>query len=99
MFSKRTWLAVSVLLVLALVLSACAPKAAPASSSQPFTFGMVLVGPYNDSGWSEATYDGGQYVVANVPNTKMVYVDNGFSHQGVTPAQLAETIGLSGREN
>jgi simple sugar transport system substrate-binding protein len=53
---------------------------------------MVLVGPYNDSGWSQATYEGGQYVVSKIPNTKLVYVDNGFSHQGVTPAQLGEQL-------
>jgi simple sugar transport system substrate-binding protein len=72
--------------------AAPAATTAPAASGTPFTFGMVLVGPYNDSGWSQATYDGGQYVVSKVPNTKMVYVDLGFSHQGVTPAQLAEQL-------
>jgi simple sugar transport system substrate-binding protein len=72
--------------------AAPAATTAPAASGAPFTFGMVLVGPYNDSGWSQATYDGGQYVVSKVANTKMVYVDNGFSHQGVTPAQLAEQL-------
>jgi simple sugar transport system substrate-binding protein len=24
-----------------------------------FTFGMLLVGPYNDHGWSQAHYEGG----------------------------------------
>ena len=124
MFSKRTWLVVSILVIVAMALSACsqtptattapatavpatavpateaatmpAPTTAPVATAQPFIFGMVLVGPYNDSGWSEATYDGGQYVVANVPNTQMVYVDNGFSHQGVTPAQLAEQLVAQG---
>jgi len=72
--------------------TAPAAPTAPVATGQPFTFGMVLVGPYNDSGWSEATYDGGQYVVSKIPNTKMIYVDNGFSHQGVTPAQLADQL-------
>jgi len=57
-----------------------------------FTIGMVLVGPYNDSGWSQATYEGGQYAASKIPNTKVIYIDNGFSHQGVTPAQLGEQL-------
>jgi len=57
-----------------------------------FTIGMVLVGPYNDSGWSQAGYEGGQYAVSKIPNTKLIYVDLGFTHQGVTPAQLAEQL-------
>jgi len=80
------------------VTATAAPTAAPAPigtafpSGQKFTIGMILVGPYNDSGWSQATYEGGLYVKANVPNTDVIYIDNGFSHQGSTPAQLAEQL-------
>ncbi len=71
-----------------------APVGSPtaAASSKPFTIGMVLVGPYNDSGWSQATYEGGQYAAAQLPNTKVIYIDLGFTHQGVTPAQLGEQL-------
>jgi len=69
-----------------------APIGTAFPSGQPFTIGMILVGPYNDSGWSQATYEGGEYAVANIPNTKLIYIDNGFSHQGSTPAQLAEQL-------
>ncbi len=48
--------------------------------------------PTNDSGWSQATYEGGQYAVSKIPNTNLIYIDNGFSHQGSTPAQLAEQL-------
>ena len=44
------------------------------------------------SGWSQATYEGGQYAVSKIPNTNLIYIDNGFSHQGSTPAQLAEQL-------
>jgi len=75
------------------VLSACASTTPAAPTAvKTFTIGMVLVGPYNDSGWSQATYEGGQYAVSKIPNTKLIYVDNGFSHQGVTPAQLGEQL-------
>jgi len=69
-----------------------APVGTAFPSGQMFTIGMILVGPYNDSGWSQATYEGGEYAIANVPNTKLIYIDNGFSHQGSTPAQLAEQL-------
>jgi simple sugar transport system substrate-binding protein len=52
-----------------LVLTACGGGGG--SSKLPklgnsFTFGMLLVGPHNDQGWSQATYDGGQYVEQHV---------------------------------
>jgi len=68
------------------------PATAAPTVAKTFTIGMVLVGPFNDSGWSQATYEGGQYAVSKIPNTKLIYVDNGFSHQGVTPAQLGEQL-------
>ncbi|MGE5220895.1 MAG: BMP family ABC transporter substrate-binding protein [Omnitrophica WOR_2 bacterium] len=73
---------------------AITPTAAVTSTaaSKPITFGMILVGPYNDSGWSQATYEGGQYVESKDPGTKLIYIDNAFSHQGTTPAQLAEQL-------
>ena len=65
-----------------------APVGTAFPAGQTFTIGMVLVGPYNDSGWSQATYEGGQYAASKIPNTKVIYIDLGFTHQGVTPAQL-----------
>jgi len=32
------------------------------TKEKPFTFGLLLVGPYNDRGWSQAHYDAGLYV-------------------------------------
>ena len=45
---------------------------ATAEAQSPFVFGLVLVGPQNDHGWSQAHYDAGQYVEKNVPGTKML---------------------------
>ena len=33
-----------------------------AASSEPLKFGMILVGPFNDRGWSQAHYEAGEYV-------------------------------------
>jgi basic membrane lipoprotein Med (substrate-binding protein (PBP1-ABC) superfamily) len=47
-------------------------SAAPAEPTEPLTFGMVLVGPRNDRGWSQAHYEGGQFVEENLPGSTMI---------------------------
>lgn len=108
MSSKRSWLLVSLLVVFAMVLSACqtttpAPTQALAEPTAPaveeeFVFGMVMVGPYNDKGYSEAHYNGGKYVEEKVAGTRMIYVDkvNSADRPGTTPAQLAEELVAQG---
>jgi simple sugar transport system substrate-binding protein len=99
---KRLWLIVSLLVIATMALTACTTPATPTATEAPvdetLTFGMLLVGPYNDHGYSEAHFVGGQYVEANVPNTKMVYVDkvNSADRPGTTPAQLAEELVAKG---
>jgi simple sugar transport system substrate-binding protein len=68
------------------------------AAAEDFTFGMVLVGPYNDGGWSQANYDGGLYVQDNVPGAKMVYIDkaNSADRPGTTVEQLAEQLVAQG---
>src|SRR5687767_2064769 len=43
-----------------------------AQDSDPFVFGMVLVGPKDDRGWSQAHYEGGQYVEEQIPGAEML---------------------------
>ena len=81
-----------------LVLAACGP-AAPAvpteteAPAEDFVFGMLLVGPYNDHGWSQAHYEAGQYVEEKL-GARMIYLDkvNPADRQGTTPDQLAEEL-------
>jgi simple sugar transport system substrate-binding protein len=85
-------------MALVLILTACGGGG---SSKLPklgnnFTFGMLLVGPHNDQGWSQATYEGGQYVEQHVTGAKMVYLENVYSgspsYPGQTASQLAESL-------
>ncbi|HEU0297404.1 MAG TPA: BMP family ABC transporter substrate-binding protein [Anaerolineales bacterium] len=65
--------------------------------AEPFTFGMLLVGPYNDHGWSQAHYEAGQYVEEKL-GAKMIYLDkvNPADRPGTTPDQLAEELVAQG---
>ena len=65
-----------------------------AAAAKEFTFGMLLVGPYNDHGWSQANYEGGTYVESKLPGAKMIYVDkvNPADRAGTTAEQLAEDL-------
>ncbi|MEZ4671215.1 MAG: BMP family ABC transporter substrate-binding protein [Anaerolineae bacterium] len=58
---------------------------ASAVAQDEFVFGMVLVGPQNDHGWSQAHYEGGKYVEANIPGTKMLVFEK------LNPADAPET--------
>jgi simple sugar transport system substrate-binding protein len=65
-----------------------------AAADPPFTFGLLLVGPYNDHGWSQAHYEGGKYVEKRVPGAKMIYIDkvNPADRAGVTIPQLVDDM-------
>ena len=58
--------------------TAFAQSAMPAAGKN-LTIGLVMVGPYNDQGWSQANYDGTQYVKAKVPGVEMIYIDKANS--------------------
>jgi simple sugar transport system substrate-binding protein len=104
MFKNKLMIIVSMLIVAVMVLTACASstpttstgsQATTAPETTSITFGMILVGPYNDSGWSQATYEGGQYVVSKMPGTQLIYIDNAYS-QKTTPVQQAEQLVTQG---
>lgn len=58
-------------IVFVLLLSACG-AGEDAVSDEVFKFGMVLVGPKNDRGWSQAHFEGGQYVADTMENAEMI---------------------------
>ncbi|HPH97234.1 MAG TPA: BMP family ABC transporter substrate-binding protein [Anaerolineaceae bacterium] len=41
-----------------------------------FNVAMVLIGPHDDGGWSQAHYEGLKYVEANVQNVNVAYIEN-----------------------
>ena len=80
--SKRLWNLIGILVIAAVLLGACQPTPTP---TEEFAFGVILVGPYNDHGWSEAHYTAAEYVTEKLPNTSFVYLDK------LNPADRPET--------
>lgn len=94
-------LLIAALLSVALLAIACGPSATTAPTSaattaaaQPFVFGMVLVGPKDDHGWSEAHFTAGQYLEKNIPGAKMVWLDkvNPADRKGTTFDQVVDDM-------
>jgi simple sugar transport system substrate-binding protein len=73
-----------------------APTEAPPPTAEPFVFGVLMVGAKNDQGWSQAHYDAGLYIEQNIPNSKMLYLENVYSgspsYPGQTASQLADQL-------
>lgn len=63
------------MVVVCLVLSACGPQATQEVPEQ-FVFGMILVGPKNDHGWSQAHYEAGQYIEENIDGARMIVFES-----------------------
>jgi len=70
----------------------------PPAEPEEFIFGMLMVGPYNDHGWSQAHYEAGLYVEEHVPGARMIYIDkvNSADRPGTTPEQLADELVAQG---
>ncbi|HEX5630229.1 MAG TPA: BMP family ABC transporter substrate-binding protein [Acidimicrobiia bacterium] len=64
------------LLATSLVVAACGDDDG-GGSAEGFKFGMILVGPQNDQGWSQAHYEAGLYIVEQLglPADAMIVLD------------------------
>ena len=97
---RRLWRLLVLILAFALVAAACgddsgddegdttaAPEdttATTAADAEPLVFGMVLVGPRDDRGWSQAHFEAGEYLEEKI-GAEMIVVDL------VNPADKPET--------
>jgi basic membrane protein A len=81
---KSLFTLASLLTIAATLLAACggatpAPKAGlqiPDIEKGKFNVAYVLIGPHDDGGWSQAHYEGFQYVEKNAPNVHTAYIEN-----------------------
>jgi len=122
--SKKLWSLIAVLLVLSMLVAACAPAAAPAPTQAPaeqkpaeqkpaeqkpaesgglqipdieegkFNVAMVLIGPHDDGGWSQAHYEGLEYIQKNIPNSHIAYIEN--VPEGTESEQVIRSLARKG---
>ncbi len=92
--AKKLITALTIILFSFSFFHSCGEKPSEKKSSETLTFGLIMVGPYNDHGWSQAHYEGGKYVEKMVPNTKMIYLDkvNPADRPGVTIPQVVDDM-------
>jgi basic membrane protein A len=78
--TKKVWMFVCAATILTTLLTSCRPETVggfqiPAIEEGKFNVAMVLIGPHDDGGWSQAHYEGLLYVEQNVPDTHVAYVE------------------------
>jgi simple sugar transport system substrate-binding protein len=90
--SNRHLLLMALLMLLILSGGCTGGPAGPATATpvDEFVFGLILVGPKDDHGWSEAHYKGGRYVEAQLPNSRMLYLDE--LNPGVRPETTLQSV-------
>ena len=73
------------LALLLLALALVGVLIAPAAAQDEIVFGVVLVGPNDDRGWSTSHYEAGLYVEENMPGATMLFFES------LNPADSPET--------
>lgn len=71
-----------------------------ASGDDTLTFGMVLVGPINDGGWSQAHYEGALYAEERAAGTEFIHIDkvNPADRPNVQVEQVVDELVDQGAE-
>jgi len=66
----------------------------PETVEGKFNVAMVLIGPHDDGGWSQAHYEGLQYVCQNVPDTHVAYME--LVPEGTDSEQVFRSLARKG---
>lgn len=72
---RKKILIMSLIALISILLASCGGETTN-DQAETLKIGMVLVGPKNDHGWSQAHYEGGEYVVANLPGTELIVFES-----------------------
>ncbi|MEP6638606.1 MAG: BMP family ABC transporter substrate-binding protein, partial [Chloroflexota bacterium] len=59
-----------------------------------FNVAMVLIGPHNDNGWSQAHYEGLQYLCDHMPNSHIAYIE--LVPEGADSEQVFRSLSRKG---
>ena len=66
----------------------------PAAVAGKFNVAMVLIGPHDDGGWSQAHYEGLQYLCQNLPDTHVAYIE--LVPEGADSEQVFRSLSRKG---
>jgi len=101
MTTKKWFSVMTVILILSLALGACGEQTEtvggfeiPAVKEGKFNVAMVLIGPHDDGGWSQAHYEGLEYVKKNVDNVHTSYIEN--VPEGADSEQIFRSLSRKG---
>jgi len=80
---NKFWQLITFVVIAAMILPACAQKAEkvggfeiPKVVKGKFNVAMVLIGPHDDGGWSQAHYEGLTYIKEHVKDANIAYIEN-----------------------
>lgn len=108
MQTQKMWRLMAGLMVVVMAVTACG-GAAPAATPTPevvggfqipatvegkFNVAMVLIGPHDDGGWSQAHYEGLLYIEKNVPDTHVAYIE--LVPEGADSEQVFRSLARKG---
>ena len=62
----------------------------PVTAQDDVVFGVILVGPRDDGGWSQSHFEGGQYVEDNLDGAEMLFFES--LNQADTPEATLEDV-------
>ncbi|QLA17635.1 BMP family lipoprotein [Desulfolutivibrio sulfoxidireducens] len=85
-------------ILLAVLVVYLAATSVSLAAGTPFVFGLLLVGPRNDKGYSQAQYEGGRYVEKHLPGARMIVLDqvNPTDRPGLTIPQAVDDMAAKG---
>ena len=103
MNTKKYWRVIALIVVVMLVLSACQQAEQPeevggfqipAAEEGKFNVAMVLIGPHDDGGWSQAHYEGLEAMAENIDDVHVAYIEN--VPEGADSEQIFRSLSRKG---
>ena len=93
------WRVGLLIIIASFIFSACGPTEVggfqiPDVEKDAFNVAMVLIGPHDDGGWSQAHYEGLQYVQENMDNVHTAYIE--LVPEGADAEQIFRALSRKG---